>query len=787
MTTPSQRTDPEFDFAPFAIHKPATGRTIDIVKFVLGVWKPVAVGLLLGLLVGIGVYVYLGPVYSASTQVLVSRKASAFDGGKDINLSGGRTEHLRLIQTDLIVERAFKDHGLSKIPGLAGAYDPLKNVSEGLNVSRSAGQDSSFDNILTIAYLHPDKKIASQVVQAVVESYRDYLTDTRDENSKQLYETLFNQRTELETQIATLEADHQRFRKEAPVYIKSAPVVTINGTPTAAPSQQEVTLQAIETARDENRRQRSAIQARIATLDKMLADANKSREELEFWVVHALSTGTGTRGAGSGGGGALAGPPAKAHLDQQLLTARLLEQRLLLTLGEGHAAVRNVRSQVDTILQFYRQQGLTPPNLPSADRMKQSTLGVDMVSVYRTTLDEQLAELDIDDENLNIQYQDAVTKAKEASLFEIEDQRRKDEISQQKQQLKQLQDTIAAFDVSKEQEGYRLKQISQVRIERSLMRVAKIVGAFGILGAGLVFVLAYFREWYDSSLKTLDEVRQFTGGEILGSVPKFAPSPDADRQAAETGIAPVVCYYHRPGSREAESFRSIRTTLFFRMEQGHQVVQVSSAQPGDGKSTAASNLAVAIAQSGKKVLLIDGDLRRPTQHSIFGVPQDIGLTDVLLREIAWENAVRPLKVERLSLMTAGLCPDNPAELLSTEALPQLLKSVRKEYDVVIVDSPPILAVSDPCIVAPHVDGLLLVVRMEKNKRASIDRVRETLVSHGVKLYGVVANDVKAATANDEGMGYDSYSSYYTSEASPSPHSRRRSTPSSIPSGLMSDG
>ncbi len=122
----------------------------------------------------------------------------------------------------------------------------------------------------------------------------------------------------------------------------------------------------------------------------------------------------------------------------------------------------------------------------------------------------------------------------------------------------------------------------------------------------------------------------------------------------------------------------------------------------------------------------------------------------------------------LSVLTAGLCPDSPAELLSNQRLPDMLKAARGVYDLIIIDTPPILAVSDPAIISPHIDGLLLVVRMGKNKRAAAQRARETIDSHGIRLYGVIANDVDYST--DEGVAYNEYDRYYAPDqtAPPSP-------------------
>ncbi|WP_437188283.1 polysaccharide biosynthesis tyrosine autokinase [Planctomicrobium sp. SH668] len=778
---PSNGQVAEFDFAPLGFHKNPTEHRIDITRFLFSLWKPLAIGLFLGLLAGVCLYLYSGPVYSASTQVLVSKKATVPAGNGEANRYGERGDHVQLIKTDLIVERAFKDHGLDKIPEIANSYDPLKSITEDLSVSRSAGQESSFDNVLTISYLSPKKEVAKAVVQAMVESYRDYLKDTRDENAKALYGTLLERQKQLGEEILAEETDYHQFRNNAPVLLKASPVVSINGMPAPAQNQYEVELASIESAQNENLRKRSSIQARLTTLDRKLQE-NASREVLEFWVMHSLSTGTsgGGGGTGSGGGAAVAGPPEKAQLDQQLLTARLLEERLLHTLGEDHTQVRNVRRQIQTLLDFYVRQGLRAPELtldakaPVSSRS--ASLGIDLITVYKETLEGQLKELEIDNQNLTMLHDDAEKKAKQAEMFQVEDQRRKDTIAQKKQQRERLFDQIAEYDISREQEGYRLQQISRVRLERSLKPVIKMVGTCGVLGLVIVFCLAYFREWYDTSIRSFDEIRFQTGGSLLGAIPSFKVSPDALRIAAESGVSASLCYFHRPGSHEAEAYRSLRTTLFFSLQGGQKVIQISSPEPGDGKSTTAANLAIAVAQSGKKTLLVDCDLRRPTQHQLFQVDQELGITDVLLGEVNWETTVRRTPIEGLSLMTAGLCPENPAEVLSTEVLSEFLRQAKSEFDVIILDTPPILAVSDPCIVAQKTDGMVAVLRMQKTKRASAKRMAETLQSHGIRILGVIANDFNIEQSNEAGYDYNTFGAYYGAKEQSNVKSRASSKP-----------
>ncbi|MEZ6067414.1 MAG: CpsD/CapB family tyrosine-protein kinase [Planctomycetaceae bacterium] len=275
---------------------------------------------------------------------------------------------------------------------------------------------------------------------------------------------------------------------------------------------------------------------------------------------------------------------------------------------------------------------------------------------------------------------------------------------------------------------------------------------------GFVFALAYFREWFDSTVRTAEEVYRSIPTALLGSVPHFrAPSPVELQSQQATGISPALWYYHRPGSAEAEAYRTVRTTLFASTKNsGDKVLHFSSPEPGDGKSTTISNLAIAIAQSGKKVLLIDADLRRPTIDTLFGMRPEVGLSEVLRRDIHWENAVQSSRIDGLSILTSGRAPANPAELLSLATLPQLLREVRTEYDYILIDSPPMLAVSDPCILAPHTDGLVLVVRLQKNKRASLDRTRALIDTHGVHLCGFIANDLSNESGDDPALNYGAY-------------------------------
>jgi capsular exopolysaccharide synthesis family protein len=231
--------------------------------------------------------------------------------------------------------------------------------------------------------------------------------------------------------------------------------------------------------------------------------------------------------------------------------------------------------------------------------------------------------------------------------------------------------------------------------------------------------------------------------------------------------------FEKPRAPVAEAFRSIRTALSFtRMgAQSHQFV-VTSALASEGKTLVSVNIALALAQSGKKVLLVDADLRRPRIHRVFRAAASPGLSNLLASqgEIAVDRAIRPSPVQNLSFMPSGPIPPNPAELLESPRMVELVRTLSEQFDCVLYDTPPTINVTDAVVLARHVHGALLVVRSFATDRAAASHARELLTESGARLLGVIINGVEAPTASYGRYGgyYAGYSSYarYYGEAAP---------------------
>jgi capsular exopolysaccharide synthesis family protein len=288
-----------------------------------------------------------------------------------------------------------------------------------------------------------------------------------------------------------------------------------------------------------------------------------------------------------------------------------------------------------------------------------------------------------------------------------------------------------------------------------------VVSIAALTGALIGLGLAMLRQKLDSSVKTPGDVEQLLGATFLGLLPAIDKGDDRPsrrsrkRQEQLPGACELVVH-ERPMSGMAEAARSVRTNLMFmNPDRPYKRILVTSGAPAEGKTTVACSIAIAFAQGGQRVCIIDCDLRRPRLHRIFGRAGDSGITSVLMNEATIEDVAQPTVVPNLWSIPAGPLPPNPADLLHSARFKRLLEELSERFDRVIIDSPPIVAVTDSAIVSTLVDGTVFVVRGFQTPRNLAAQGLRSLRDVDANIIGVVLNAV-----NLNSNEYNYYYYYY---------------------------
>ncbi len=280
-----------------------------------------------------------------------------------------------------------------------------------------------------------------------------------------------------------------------------------------------------------------------------------------------------------------------------------------------------------------------------------------------------------------------------------------------------------------------------------------------LIGLFVGVLAAFFLEYLDQTIKTSADVERALEIPVLGLIPLEQRPAGQPADGRRRSSLPLVSL-HAPDHPSSEAYRALRTNVTFVNAEQHdlQLLVVTSPGPGEGKSTTAANLAITLAQQGASTLLVDADLRRPLVHRAFNLVQEPGLTDVLVATAQLREAIRPNVVPKLDVLPAGALPPNPSELLGSEAMRRLLGELRGQYETVIFDSPPALAVTDASVLGASADAVILVLRAGETEEVTAQRTLEQLRRVQARVAGAVLNGVE----KDRDRYYNYYS-YYRSD------------------------
>jgi exopolysaccharide transport family protein len=695
------------------------------------------------------------PIYEATGRIAINKPDNNLVTFKDsANASADYSDptdldtEVSILQSDLLALQVIKNLNLDKMPEFGGkpstgpeanlAPDPLATDSArtgsliaafkgGLHVSLKPNT-----RIVEIRYTSTNPQLAALIVNTLASTYVEQNFKTKFESTMQASDWLQQQLSDLQIKVETSQEKLVKYQKEHEIL----------GTD----EKQNITTE------------------KLAELNKELTAAESVRMEKEslYKLVQSgdpetvASTAEALESGGANGSAGLSpllGALRSKEADLKIQIAELSTQfgpsypRVAQLNGQLKEVDSQIQGELKKIVDRVRGEYLAArqqEDMLSAEFEKQKQ---EENKLNESAIEYSLLKRDVD---VNRQlYEGLLEKLKEAGVTAG---------------LKS--NNVRLVDIARAPSAP-----TEPNIPRNL--------AFGfVLGLTSGIGLAFLLENIDNTVRTTEQAQIISGLPALGMIPLGSKNPAENGATRALGVASSreaveLVTHARPQSQMAESYRALRTSLLLsNLGTPPKVVMVTSARPQEGKTTTSINTAVVLAQKGVRVLLIDADLRRPSIHKTLGLGPRTGLSNVLTGSTALEQAIlRSAVLSNLFILPAGTPPPNPAELLASANMRDLLLDLRDKYDHIVIDTPPTLSVTDAVVLSPRVDAIVLVIRSGQTTKQALRRSRDILMQVNARVTGVLLNAVDL-TSPDYYYYYEYqgkyHDSYYTEDGTSDP-------------------
>ena len=423
---------------------------------------------------------------------------------------------------------------------------------------------------------------------------------------------------------------------------------------------------------------------------------------------------------------------------QRLLELQAKHDRLAKQHGPQHAKVQEVREQIARLKGDANEAPADPRQAQATALLKSIEQGLKSVEGMRAEVEQR--------------FQHDLAESNKSEIGQLGESNLRNNLERQRALFYSVVDQLKQAQFVSDFGSVTAQVLDPPAATENRPSIPVVLLAALVLGCGLGAGAVYVADQLDARIRSLPEIRRLLDYRMLGVVPLLS--------RGQQGHVKIALVSHaKPQSGLAETYKSIRTHLdLLRRNWEGKVFMVTSPQPADGKSTTASNLAICMAQSGRKVLLIDADLRRPSQHTLHGLPRSPGLTEILNDQMAFHQAVQQTAIENLDLLATGEEVSYPAELLAKDRLGTLLRELRQAYDLVILDTSPLLVVTDASVIAVVIDGILLIVRAAVTRRLDAERSQDLLKALETPVLGLVINGINPGHGHGYGYvyGYGNY-------------------------------
>lgn len=683
-------------------------------------------------------YVTATPIYQATAQMLVERVGENLLGSSpSVELDN---QSLIANQEALLTQPMVLEHAAQR---LAAGPEEARVDLQGIprhrwpEVLRSGLSVSSLrrTNLIGLNYRSKHPQAAVVVLQAVMDAYLDFVEEHHQSNSHSLLGTLERVRGEVEQKLAQAQEQLLATRRR----VRSLGLE--RGDDTVHPAVQRVIQ--LNDHLVQIQEQRIELDAGLAALQQAIREGGDLREYLAL-VQPEVGTQLMNNSLGLGATQA----QSSAAMERHLLDIRARLVGISEHYGETHPERLQLEQEIAQAERYLTQ--LQAGGDRHVEQLRQEQLAPMLLSMLK----EKLAKTRLYERELQRELAKSEQEAVELSdgLSELAIAQR--ELDRHTRLHETLLTQMAGLDIGQNRAGLSVSVTGEPTADRRPVspRLSLLAAMVLFVGGGLGLLVAYVSDLLDDRFRSPDELERQLRLPLLSVVRRLEPI-DAEGAAS-------VLVHASPHAADAEPFRTLRTSLMLAGADERRIA-VTSTQPGDGKTTVASNLAASFAQSGRRVLLIDGDLRKPGLSNLFKVRDREGLSTILSASEPVSEATPPRIVSSLipglSLIPCGPKPLDPSELLARMRMAELLAWAEQHFDLVIVDCPPALVASDALIVGRLVDQMMLVVRPDQNPRRMVIRAINALRSVQTPLRGIVANNVSnRSETNYYGYGYGHY-------------------------------
>ena len=685
-------------------------------------WPFVALSTILGV-AGAFVYTYRQPrIYEANCQIIIETIAPQILQVKDAIEMGTGTgfgtkeffeTQYRIIQSTQVAQRVADKLGLSHDPDYANLA-PKGPGGDGLSLGRALSRQVSVKPVkdtrvsqIIIRDGKPER--AAVLANAFAETYIESNLDYKLEGSRAANAWLSEQEVELRKKLEDSELALFRFKKDRG-------------------------LLDIDLGQKQNMSEQI-----LRTLNEKLADLRMKRIELESTrkLVETANDESAKESVPM-----IQLSESLTHLRENFLEFARNQADLAGKYGPEHPRIKIIEAQMEAVRKAYRHEIDT--NLRTFENSYQAVVATEK-SLMSMMEKEKLNAIELS--KLGVAYKPFERTAEEnAKVYELIAKRQKE------------------IDLTGLLRSNNVRVLERAVVPGSPASPKPMQNLLIALmcGLGLGIGLAFAIELLDNTIKTQVDVETLLGVPVLGLIPIIgqgkldAKGKDREGKGDEQVRDRDLGVFREPRSMAAECCRSIRTNILF-MSPDHPIrtMVITSPSPQEGKTTTAINLAIAMAEAGGRVLLVDTDMRRPRLHRSFSVPNQVGVSTLILGNSKFEDAVKHTDIPNLDVLPCGPIPPNPSELLHTKRFAQILEECRGRYERIILDSPPTSAVTDPAVLGNLADGVILIVKGASTTREAAAHARRQLVAAKCRLLGVIVNEIDFS---NPGYGYHYY--YY---------------------------